>query len=184
MRKLLVVCLLLALAAGAAGLAAGPAAAKDFSITSIAVDAQVISNGDLSITDTPHARLLRHLPLRLLGPRHQGLRRHRRARRQRPRRAAPRRTTVPYQFSEYAIVGSSSARPSTYGVGRPQLDAVRVQLNFEVTDATAHLHRAVRRQGRRQAVHRHGAAVLAVRRRRHGGRVAQRERHRAPAGRA
>jgi len=56
MRKLsplLLVAMLAALAAaGAAGLTAGPAAAKDFSITTVDIDAQVRPNGDLRVHET------------------------------------------------------------------------------------------------------------------------------------
>ena len=52
LRLLLALVAFALVAAGAAALAAGPAAAKDFSITSVAVDAQVMPNGDVRITDT------------------------------------------------------------------------------------------------------------------------------------
>ena len=51
-RFLLALVVFIVAAAGAAVLAPGPAAAKDFSITSIAVDARVMPNGDVRITDT------------------------------------------------------------------------------------------------------------------------------------
>ncbi len=51
-RLLLALVAFAVLAAGAAALTAGPAAAKDFSITSVAVDAQVMPNGDVRVTDT------------------------------------------------------------------------------------------------------------------------------------
>ena len=67
----------MALAAGAAGLTAGPAAAKSFSITQIRVDAQVLPNGNVRVTDTRTLDFSGTLPLRLLGPRDQGVVRHR-----------------------------------------------------------------------------------------------------------
>ena len=52
MRRLVPLALFLILAAACAGLAAGPAAAKDFSITTVDIDATVRPNGDLSVHET------------------------------------------------------------------------------------------------------------------------------------
>ena len=131
----LVFALLLALAAGAAGLAAGPAAAKDFSITSIDVQAQVMPNGDVSITDTRtldfHGTF--HYvywdlstsgadAVKVLGA-------------SGPADGDP-ATTVPYDYSLNGIAGMSSGERQTYVVSEGD-GVVTVQLNFEVTDATA-----------------------------------------------
>ena len=129
----------------------------------------------------PHARLLRHLSLRLLGPLHQGRRRHQGARRERTVDADP-ATTVPYKFSQYAIVGTSSGELRDLRRRGPGDRRRASSSTSRSSDTTATFSVRVRRQGRRQALHRHGAALLAVHRRRHGGRVAQCERHRASAG--
>ena len=134
-RLLLALVVFVVAAAGAAALAAGPAAAKDFSITSVAVEAQVMPNGDVRITDTrtldfsgtyhfvywdlstngADAIIVRGAS----GP-----------------SASDPAKTVPYTYSQYAIVGTSSGESQTYAV-EDRGTAVRVQLDFEVTDATA-----------------------------------------------
>jgi uncharacterized membrane protein len=134
-RLLLAFVAFVALAAGAAALAAGPAAAKDFSITSVAVDAQVMPNGDVRITDTRTLDFSGTFhfvywdlstkgadAIKVLGA------------------SGPSSTdpsiTVPYKPSQFAIVGMSSGEYETYGV-EDRVTAVRVQLNFEVSDAVA-----------------------------------------------
>jgi uncharacterized membrane protein len=134
-RLLLVFSALLALAAGAAGLAAGPAAANDFSITGIDVQAQVMPNGDVRVTDT---RTLDfngtfHYVYWDLSTRGadaveiQGA--------SGPAAGDP-ATTVPYEYSPYSIVGMSAGERQTYGVNEGD-GVVKVQLNFELTDAAA-----------------------------------------------
>src|SRR5450756_2202296 len=51
-RRLVLFALALGLAAAFAGLAAGPAAAKDFSITAVNIDATVRPNGDLRVHES------------------------------------------------------------------------------------------------------------------------------------
>ena len=134
-RLLLALVACVALVAGAAALAAGPAAAKDFSITNVAVDAQVMPNGDVRITDTRTLDFsgTYHFvywdlsttgadAIKVLGA-------------SGPATGDP-ATTVPYKFSQYAIVGMSSGDYETYAVD-DRGTAVRVQLNFEVTDTVA-----------------------------------------------
>ena len=145
-------------AAGAAALAAGPAAAKDFSITSVAVDAQVVPNGDVRITDTRTLDFsgTYHFvywdlsttgadAIKVLGA-------------SGPSTADP-STTVPYKFSDYATVGAASGTFETYAV-EDRGTAVRVQLDFELSDTTATFSVQLRRQGRRQTLHRHRPALL------------------------
>ena len=122
-------------AAGAAALAAGPAAAKDFSITSVAVDAQVMPNGDVRITDTRTLDFSGtfHFVYWDLSTRGADAITVRGA--SGPSAADPSQT-VPYTFSQYAIVGMSSGDYETYAVA-DQGATVRVQLNFEVSDAAA-----------------------------------------------
>ena len=114
---MLVFALLLALAAGAAGLAAGPAAAKDFSITSI----DVRGAGDAQRRRAHHrhadARLQRRLPLRLLGPLESGADAIKILGASGPADGDP-ATTVPYELSRYAIVGMASGERQTYAVER------------------------------------------------------------------
>ena len=52
MRRLTLLALTICLAAAFAGLTAGPAAAKDFSITTVSIDATVRPNGDLRVHET------------------------------------------------------------------------------------------------------------------------------------
>ena len=143
------------MAAGAAALAAGPAAAKDFSITSVTVDAQVMPNGDVRITDTRTLDFsgIYHFvywdlstkgadAIKVLG-------------------ASGPSAADPVDDRAVQVLAStrSSARRAatfeTYAV-EDRGAAVRVQLNFELSDATATFSVQLRRQGRRQALHRHG----------------------------
>ena len=134
-RLLLALVALVLLAAGAAALAAGPAAAKDFTITSVRVDATVKPNGDVRITDTRTLDFSGSFHfvywdlstrgsegIEVLGasgpaPGDTG-------------------TTVPYEPSPSSIVGMQSGEVGTYAV-EDKGSIVTVQLNFEVTDATA-----------------------------------------------
>jgi uncharacterized membrane protein len=132
--RLLALVALVLLAAGAAALAAGPAAAKDFSITSVTVDATVQPNGDVRITDTrtldfsgSYHFVYWDLSTRgsegivvqgAAGP-----------------AAGDAGTTVPYELSQSSIVGAQSGEVGTYAVA-DQGTIVTVQLNFDVTDAT------------------------------------------------
>ena len=135
LRLLLALVAFAAVAAGAAALAAGPAAAKDFSITSVAVDAQVLPNGDVRITDTRTLDFsgIYHFvywdlstkgadAIKVLGA-------------SGPSLTDP-SVTVPYKFSDYAFVGGASGTFETYAV-EDRGSVVRVQLNFELSDATA-----------------------------------------------
>ncbi len=133
--RLAVALLVLLLAAGVAALAASPAAAKDFSITKVTVDATVQPNGDVRITDTrtldfsgSYHFVYWDLATRgsegidvigASGPAQGDL-----------------GTTVPYKLSEFAIVGMSSGEIGTYAVEDVGA-VVTVQLNFEVSDASA-----------------------------------------------
>ncbi len=134
-RLLLALAALVVVAAGAAALAAGPAAAKDFSIRSIAVDAQVMPNGDVRITDTRTLDFsgTYHFvywdlsttgadAIKVLGA-------------SGPSTGDP-STTVPYKFSDYATVGAGSGTFETYAV-EDRGTAVRAQLNFELSDTPA-----------------------------------------------
>ena len=135
LRLLLALVMFVVVAAGAAALAAGPAAAKDFSITSVAVDAQVMPNGDVRVTDTRTLDFsgIFHFvywdlstrgadAIEVLGA-------------SGPSTADP-STTVPYKFSDYATVGAASGTFETYAV-EDRGTTVRVQLNFELSDTTA-----------------------------------------------
>lgn len=134
-RLLVVLFVLLVVAAGAAGLAAGPAAAKDFSITRIRVDAQVMPNGNVRVSDT---RTLDfdgpfHFVYWDLATRGSSGMVIRGA--SGPATGDP-STIVPYEYSSSGVVTMESGDPQTYLV-RESEDVVTVQLNFEVTDATA-----------------------------------------------
>jgi uncharacterized membrane protein len=132
--------LLLAVAAGVAGLTAGPAAAKSFSITKVRVDAQVMPNGDVRITDTRTLDFsgtfhFVYWDLATKGPRGSEPSGIRIQGASGPATGDP-ATTVSYTYSEFSLVGMANGESQTYGV-RESSDAVTVQLNFEVTDATA-----------------------------------------------
>jgi uncharacterized membrane protein len=134
-RLLLALVALVLLAAGAAALAAGPAAAKDFTITSVRVDATVKPNGDVRITDTRTLDFSGSFHfvywdlstrgsqgIEVLGASGPA--------------AGDAGTTVPYEPSPYSIVGTQSGEVGTYAV-EDKGSVVTVQLNFAVTDATA-----------------------------------------------
>ena len=139
MRKLftpLLVAMLVALAAaGAAGLAAGPAAAKEFTITDVNVDAQVLPNGDMRVTDTR--------TLAFSGTYHfvywdlstKGSSGITVTGASGPDPSDP-SVTSPYKPSATPVVGMSTGEVGTYSVS-DQGSTVRVQLNFEVSDVTA-----------------------------------------------
>jgi uncharacterized membrane protein len=119
----------------AAGLAAGPAAAKDFSVTGVHVDATVLPNGDLRVTDTR--------TLSFSGTYHfvywdlstKGSEGVKVSGASGPDPADPTRV-VPYQASSAPAVRAATGEVGTYGVSQGG-SVVTVQLNFQVTDATA-----------------------------------------------
>ena len=134
LRLLVVLCALVALAAGLAALAAGPAAAQDFSITSVSVDAQVMPNGDVRVTDTrtlDFTGTFHYVYWDLSTRGSEGIEV---TGAEGPGAADP-STTVPYRPSEAGYLGSATGETDTYGVSAAA--AVRVQLNFELTDTTA-----------------------------------------------
>jgi len=139
MRKLLtplLVVLLVALAAaGAAGLTAGPAAAKDFAIIDVNVDAQVLPNGDLRVTDTRTLAFsgTYHFVYWDLSTKGSSGINVTGARGPAPGDAG---VTAPYRPSAIPGVGVGTGEVGTYSVSDLG-STVRVQLNFEVSDATA-----------------------------------------------
>jgi len=132
---LVVLVLLLALAAGAAGLAAGPAAAKSYSITRVEVDAQVLPNGDLRVTDSRTLDFSGNFHFVYWDLATEGSDEIVVRGASGPAAGDP-AATVPYELSEYAVVGMSSGEVGTYAVD-PGAGVVTVQLNFDVTDAKA-----------------------------------------------
>lgn len=134
-RLLLALVVFVVAAAGAAALAAGPVAAKDFSIISVAVDAQVMPNGDVRVTDTRTLDFsgIFHFVYWDLGAK--GADAIKVLGASGPSISDP-ATAVPYSLSDYAIVGVSSGDYETYAV-EDRGDVVRVQLNFEVGDTSA-----------------------------------------------
>jgi uncharacterized membrane protein len=134
-RAALALVVLVLLAAGAAALAAGPAAAQDFSIRSVRVNATVHPNGDVRITDTrtldvsgTYHFVYWDLSTRgsegieVLGASGPA--------------AGDTGTTVPYEPSGIPFTGTQTGQVGTYSVEDGGA-VVTVQLNFEVTDATA-----------------------------------------------
>ena len=134
-RLLVLLLVLLSLAAGAAGLAAGPAAAKSFSITSVKVDAQVMPNGDLRVTDSRTLDFSGNFHFVYWDLATEGSDEIVVRGASGPAAGDP-ATTVPYELSEYAVVGMASGEVGTFTVD-PGAGVVTVQLNFDVTDATA-----------------------------------------------
>jgi uncharacterized membrane protein len=132
---LLVCALLLVAAAGAAGLAAGPAAAKDFSITGIQVDAQVQPNGDVRITDTRRLDFTGTFHYVYWDLSTRGSDGIAIAGATGPASGDP-ASSVPYTFSGDFVVGAAGGPSQTYGV-EDRGGVIRVQLNCEVTDAPA-----------------------------------------------
>ena len=122
-------------AAGAAGLTAGPAAAKDYSITTVTIDAQVRPNGDLRVTDKR--------TLAFSGTYHfvywdlstKGSNGIKVTGASGPDPSDP-SVTSPYKPSAIPVVGTSTGEVGTYSVS-DQGSTVRVQLNFAVSDVTA-----------------------------------------------
>ena len=133
-RLLLAACVMVAAAAGLAALAAGPAAAKDFSITGVTVDAQVMPNGDVRVTDTRTLDFSGSFHfvywdlatrgsagVQVLGA-------------SGPDAADP-AATVPYEPSASPIVGVAAGETGTFAV-EDRSGVVRVQLNFSLADTT------------------------------------------------
>ncbi|NLE22897.1 MAG: DUF2207 domain-containing protein [Actinobacteria bacterium] len=133
--RLLVLSLVLLAAAGAAGLAAGPAAAKDFSITGVTVDATVRPTGDVRITETRTLSFSGtfHFVYWDLSTRGSDGIRVVGASGPAPGDAS---RTVPYEPSGLPAVHSWTGEVGTYG-SLESGKVVTVQLNFDVTDATA-----------------------------------------------
>ena len=134
-RLLVLLLVLLLLAAGTAGLAAGPAAAKSFSITGVKVDAQVMPNGDLRVTDSRTLDFSGNFHYVYWDLATEGSDEIVVRGASGPAAGDP-ATTVAYDLSEYAVVGMASGEVGTYAVD-PGAGVVTVQLNFDVTDATA-----------------------------------------------
>jgi uncharacterized membrane protein len=133
--RLLLFLLLIVLAAGAAALTAGPAAAKSFSITKVRVDAQVMPNGDVRVTDTrtlDFSGAFHFVYWDLSTKDTSGLVVRGASG---PATGDP-STVVPYRLDEYGVIGAAGGDYQTYGVG-DYGDVVTVQLNFEVVDSTA-----------------------------------------------
>ena len=139
MRKLwtlLLAAMLVALAAaGAAGLMAGPATAKDFTITDVNVDAQVLPNGDLRITDTRTLDFSGTFHFVYWDLATRGSSGIEVTGASGPSPGDPARV-VPYEPSAVSFVGASTGEVGTYSVV-DQSTSVRVQLNFEVGDVAA-----------------------------------------------
>jgi uncharacterized membrane protein len=127
-RVLLIAAAVLLAAAGVAGLRAGPAAAKDYSIDDVTIDAKVLRNGDvrvheqrtLTFSGTFHYVYWDYDTKGSEGIRVRGA-------------GGP---SGPYAEGPSSLVGSSMIVPDTYAV-QEGLDTVRVQLDFELTDTDA-----------------------------------------------
>jgi uncharacterized membrane protein len=134
-RPLLALLFLSVLAVVAAGLVAGPAAAKSFSITRVEVDAQVRPNGDVVISDSrtlDFSGAFHYVywdldtkgsaGIDVLGA-------------SGPASGDP-ATSTPYELSGTTVVGTNMGEVGTYIV-QDQGGVVTVQLNFDVSDTSA-----------------------------------------------
>ena len=126
---------LLLTAAWTAGPTAGPAAAKDFSISSVAVDATVRPNGDVRITDTRTLDFSGNFHFVYWDLSTEGSEGIEVLGASGPSVGDPVKT-VPYELSQFPTVGVWTGEAGTYGL-RDAGGVVTVQLNFDVTDATA-----------------------------------------------
>ncbi len=133
-RVLLTLAVLLLAAAGAAALA-GPAAAKDFTITGVSVDATVKPNGDVRITDTRTLDFSGTFHFVYWDLSTKGSKGIEVLGASGPAGGAP-GTTVAYRPSQVPAVRATTGEVGTYGV-EDHGSAVTVQLNFEVSDASA-----------------------------------------------
>jgi uncharacterized membrane protein len=132
-RRIALSALVVLLAAGLAGLAAGPAAAKSYSITDVAIDASVQPNGDVTVHE---ARTLA-----FSGSYHyvyweydeKGSNGIRVTGASGPVDSSG--TRSPYTLSTGSVAGVPGT-PGTYGV-EETTGGVRVQLNFALADTTA-----------------------------------------------
>jgi uncharacterized membrane protein len=134
-RRFLLALLLLLVAAGAGAVTAGPATAKDFSITSVDVVATVRPNGDVRITDTRTLSFsgnFHYVYWDLATKRSDGIKVRGTSG---PAPGDPSRT-APYQPSQFPTVYSWNGEVGTYAYLEAP-DVVTVQLNFDVTDASA-----------------------------------------------
>ena len=155
--------LILSLAAGLCF--AGPAAAKSYTIDDVRIDAASQAERRPAGHRAAHVLVRRQLPLRLLGPQRQGRQGHRGPRRERAGRAAE----ADRPEGRVGLPGHSWTRLHTCGGA--------------LSDGLErHVHPALPRARRGQAVRRHRGAVLAVRRRRLGGADRQGGRRRDAAG--
>jgi len=124
---------LVVVAAGLVALAAGPVAAKDYSIRSVRVDATVRPNGDVSISDTRTLDFSGTFHFVYWDLATKGSKGITVVGASGPSADDP-TAIVPYTASQALALGSLTGERDTYGVadlGR----ALRVQLNFELTDA-------------------------------------------------
>jgi uncharacterized membrane protein len=130
-RLLIAFCLLVA-AAGLAAVPADPAAAKEYSIRSVRVDATVEPNGDVRITDTrtlDFSGIFHYVYWDLSTRGSEGIV-VRGAAGPDPLDPA---TTLPYERSSFPAAGANVGETGTYGVADKGA-VVTVQLNFELTD--------------------------------------------------
>jgi uncharacterized membrane protein len=139
MRKLstsLFIALLVAFAAaGAAGLMAGPAAAKNYSITDVTIDAQVMPNGDLRVHEArtlDFSGAFHFVNWDLSTKDSSGIRVTGASG---PSASDPGQT-VPYKASTASLTGLATGELGTYVVSDAG-STVTVQLNFAVSDASA-----------------------------------------------
>lgn len=134
-RLLLLFVILLLLAAGAAGLAAGPAAAKSYTITRVEVDAKVLRNGDVRITDSHTLDFSGNFHFFYWDLSTKGADGIQVLKATGPADGDP-GTTVPYDYSRFVVMGVANSESQTYGV-QDGGSVVNVQMNFDVTDAPA-----------------------------------------------
>ena len=130
----LVFLLALGLAVGAIALVAGSAAAKSYSITSVTIDARVMKNGDLRVTDTRTLDFTDTFHFVYWDLATKGSEGITVEGAEGPEPGSP-GTTVPYEPSPSQLTGMNTGELGTYAAV-DGYDAVTVQLNFELTDTS------------------------------------------------
>ncbi|MBE0528509.1 MAG: DUF2207 domain-containing protein, partial [Thermoleophilia bacterium] len=134
-RLTLALCVLVGVAASLVAVAASPAEANEYSITSVRVDATVEPTGDVRITETrtlDFSGSFHYVYWDLSTRGSEGIE----VRGASGPDSADSTTMVPYKRSSFPAVRSNVGEIGTYGVSDGD-GVVTVQLNFEVTDATA-----------------------------------------------
>jgi uncharacterized membrane protein len=132
-RRLVLLAVAVVVAAACAGLAAGPAAAKDYSITDVTIDATVAPNGDLRVHETRTLAFSGSFHFVYWDLSTKGSNGIKVIGAAGPAAGDP-STTVPYELATVPLLGVTG-QPGTYALA-DEGGTVRVQLNFELADTS------------------------------------------------